>query len=107
MGFPLAGAPTTFDGVVREAGVLLAWFTHRATRGPRSSNCARAHSARDRNATAVPAQQCASDASLRRRLEAAIKRNKASKRTTDKLRGALARALGEQRTRTVVGKDGW
>lgn len=100
-----AGTPITFDAVAREAGVSRAWlYTQRDLRTEIEQ--LRARSARGTNTTAVPAQQRASDASLRRRLEAAIERNKRLEEDNRQLRDALARALGEQRTRNVVGKDG-
>lgn len=100
-----AGTPITFDGVAREASVSRAWLYTQSDLRTEIEQL-RAHSARGTNNTAVPAQQRSSDASLRRRLEAAIERNKRLEEDNRQLRDALARALGEQRTRNVVGKDG-
>lgn len=100
-----AGTPITFDKVAREAGVSRAWLYAQSDLRTEIEKL-RARSARDTNNTTVPAQQRASDASLRRRLEAAIERNKRLEEEARQHRDALARALGEQRTHNVVGKDG-
>jgi hypothetical protein len=49
-------------------------------------------------ATQIPARQRASDASLRRRLEAATQRNRTLAEENRQLREQLARALGQART---------
>jgi hypothetical protein len=94
-----AGTPITFDAVAREAGVSRAWLYTQSDLRTEIEQL-RARSVRGTNNTAVPAQQRASDASLRRRLEAAIERNKRLEEDNRQLRDALARALGEQRTAT-------
>jgi hypothetical protein len=99
-----AGAPITFDGVAREAGVSRAWlYTQNDLRAEIEQ--LRARSPRDTGTTRIPAQQRASDASLRRRLDAAIERTKRLEEENRQLRDAIARALGEQRTRNVTGED--
>ena len=85
----------TFDAVARKPGVSRSWlYTQPDLR-------AEIERLRDRHrpapATAVPDRQRASDASLLRRLEAATQRIRATGDDNQRLRDALAQALGERR----------
>lgn len=90
-----AGTPITFDIVARHAGVSRSWLY--------SQPDLRADIERLRDATsravvaAVPAAQRTSDASLLRRLEAALERNRQLSEDNQRLRRQLAHALGDQR----------
>lgn len=90
-----AGTSVTFETVARAAVVSRSWLYAQPD--------IRAEIERLRTASrrfpvlAVPAQQRASDASLRRRLEAAIQRNRTLAEENRQLREQLARALGDRR----------
>jgi hypothetical protein len=90
-----AGTPGTFETVARAAVVSRSWLYAQPD--------IRAEIERLRTASrrapvlAVPAQQRASDASLRRRLEAAIQRNRTLAEENRQLREQLACALGDRR----------
>jgi hypothetical protein len=100
-----AGMSVTFAGVAQAAGVSRSWLytqpdisgqirrLRRNTDGPGS-------------ASAVPAGQRTTDASLRARLAAALDRNKQLADENARLRRQLARALGDQRSaQTRSGND--
>jgi hypothetical protein len=100
-----AGAPVTFAGVARAAGVSRSWLY---TQPGISSQIRRLRQQADRagSAGAVPAAQRATGASLRARLTAALDRNKELADDNARLRRQLARALGDQRSaRTRTGND--
>ena len=89
------GTPVTFETVARAAAVSRSWlYAQPDIRAEieqlRTASC-RAP------ALAVPARQRASDTSLRRRLEAAIQRNRTLTEENRQLREQLARALGDRR----------
>jgi hypothetical protein len=89
------GSPVTFEAVAAAAGVSRSWLYAqpdiRAEIERLRSTSPRA------SATLVAASQRASDASLRRRLEAATQRNRTLAEENRQLREQLARALGEAR----------
>ena len=100
-----AGAPVTFAGVARAAGVSRSWLY---TQPGISSQIRRLRQQADGAgfAGAVPAAQRATDASLRARLTTALDRNKELADDNARLRRQLARALGDQRSaRTRTGND--
>ena len=93
----LAGTdqPVTVSVLAQHAGVSRSWLytqpdllTHIREEHPRSDR-----------ATAVPARQVASDASLRQRLQLAHNRIRELEADNQQLRHALAQALGDQRAR--------
>jgi len=92
------GALVTFESVAREANVSRAWLY--------TQDDLRVEVARLRGLTVaagpVPVRQRASDASLRRRLEAAVERNKRLESENRSLRDALGRALGERRISNIT-----
>lgn len=98
-----AGQPISFDALAREAKVSRSWLYAqpdlrleierlRARRDPAP--------ARER----LPDRQRASDASLRQRLQVMSERNRHLENENRQLRQALAVALGEQRTASIVGR---
>lgn len=96
------GAAVTLQAVAREAQVSRSWLY---TQIDLRLEIDRAR-ARQQRATPVPApppRQRASDASLLRRLEAATERIRRLETDNAQLRDALARTLGEQRTRALLG----
>ncbi len=100
-----ASAPVTFASVAAAAGISRSWLY---TQPDISDLVRRLRSAtRERDpASAVPAGQRATDASLRSRLTAALQRNQALAGENARLRRQLARALGDQRSsRTRSGND--
>jgi Family of unknown function (DUF6262) len=97
------GKPITFDGVARAAGVSRSWlYTQADLRG--EIERLRARNQRQPSSTVVPPQrQRATDTSLLRRLEAATERIRRLEHDNRELRDALAQALGEHRTSTILG----
>jgi hypothetical protein len=95
-----AGAAVTFDAVARHADVSRSWLYNQPD--------LRAEIERLREATrrapqpAIPAAQRASDASLLRRLHAAVERNTRLLEENQRLRRQLAHALGDQRATEAV-----
>jgi hypothetical protein len=93
------GAPVSFEGVARRAGVSRSWLY--------SQPDIRAEIERLRDATGrspsppIPAAQRSSDASLHARLEAALERNRQLTEENQRLRRQLAHALGDQRASTT------
>ncbi|WP_113702525.1 DUF6262 family protein [Nonomuraea lactucae] len=89
------GTAVTFDIVARAAGVSRSWLY---TQPDLRAEIEHLRSERQRaSATPVPVRQRASDASLRRRLEAANERNRRLTEENRQLREQLARALGDLR----------
>ena len=97
-----AGLPITFDAVAREAAVSRSWLYNqpdlraeverlRARRNPSPPGMP------------VPYRQRASEASLLRRLESATERIRELETGNQKLREALALALGERRAADICG----
>ena len=100
-----AGTPATFAAVAAAAGISRSWLY---TQPDIAGQIRRLRDAtRQRHpASAVPASQQATDASLRSRLTTALQRNKTLADENNKLRRQLARALGDQRaSRTRSGND--
>ena len=100
-----SGAPVTFAGVAKTAGVSRSWLY---TQPDISSQIRRLrqNTSSAGSAGAIPAGQRTTDASLRARLATALDRNKQLADENTRLRRQLARALGDQRSaRTRSGND--
>jgi hypothetical protein len=99
-----AGAPVTLASVAAAARISRSWLY---TQPDISDQVRRLRSTTSSGtASAVPAGQRASDASLRARLTAALQRNQALAEENARLRRQLARALGDQRSpRTRSGNN--
>jgi hypothetical protein len=89
------GAPVTFETVARVAMVSRSWLY--AQPDIRTEIERLRAASRRAPATPIPARQRASDASLRRKLEAVTQRNRNLAEENRQLREQLARALGEAR----------
>ncbi|MFE9484748.1 DUF6262 family protein [Streptomyces spororaveus] len=89
------GAPVSFEGVARRAGISRSWLYGQPD--------IRAEIERLRDATQrspslqIPAAERSSDGSLHARLEAALERNRQLTEENQRLRRQLAHALGDQR----------
>ena len=95
-----AGTPVTFAKVAQAAGVSRSWLYTQ----PDISNQIRRLRQKTNDAgsaSAIPAGQRSTDASLRARLTAALDRNKQLADENARLRRQLARALGDQRSAGV------
>jgi len=91
-----AGAAITFASVAAAAGISRSWLY---TQPDIRSEIQRLRGPTARTpATAIPARQRATDASLRSRLAAALERNRILAEENTRLRRQLARALGDQRS---------
>ena len=90
-----AGEPVTFETVARQAGVSRSWLYTEPDLRADFEHLRAAH--RRAPTSQVPSQQRTSEASLLRRLEAAIHRIRRRTDENKQLRDNLARALGEQR----------
>ena len=91
-----AGAPVTFAAVAAAARISRSWLY---TQPDIRSEIQRLRGPTARTpATAIPARQRATDASLRSRLAAALERNRILAEENTRLRRQLARALGDQRS---------
>ena len=91
-----AGAPVTFASVAAAACISRSWlYTQADIRGQIQQ--LRGTTATT-PATAIPASQRATDASLRSRLAAALERNRVLAEENTRLRRQLARALGDHRS---------
>jgi hypothetical protein len=100
-----AGAPVTFASVAAAAGISRSWLYTQPDISDQVRKLRGAARSRD-PASAIPAGQRASDASLRARLATALQRNHALAGENARLRRQLARALGDQRSsRTRSGND--
>jgi hypothetical protein len=100
-----AGQSISFDAVAREANVSRSWLY------AQPDLRAEVERLRDRRSPSptdrrVPDRQRASEASLRERLEVMTERNRQLEIENRQLRAALAVALGEQRTASIVGRPG-
>jgi hypothetical protein len=90
------GAPVTFEGVARRAGISRSWLYGQPD--------VRAEVERLRDVSRrctsprIPAAERSSDASLHARLKAALERNRQLTEENQRLRRQLAHALGDQRT---------
>jgi hypothetical protein len=90
-----AGAKITFEAVADQAGVSRSWLYTQTDlkdeiRRLRARN-------QPQHATPTPARQRASDASLRQRLDLALRRNRELTTENQQLRRQLAHALGQRR----------
>lgn len=100
-----AGAPVTFAAVASAAGISRSWLYAQPDIAGQIRRLRSATSGAD-SASAIPAIQRATDASLRARLTAALDRNKQLAADNARLRRQLARALGDERTtRTRSGNN--
>ena len=100
-----AGTLVTFAAVAQAAGVSRSWLY---TQPDISSQIRRLrpNTSGAGSASAIPAGQRSTDASLRARLTASLDRNKKLADENARLRRQLARALGDQRAaRTRSGND--
>ena len=92
-----AGAPVTFAGVAKTAGISRSWLytqpdiSGQIRRLRQETNAAG-------SAGGIPAAQRATDASLRARLTTVLGRNRQLADENARLRRQLARALGDQRS---------
>jgi hypothetical protein len=93
------GRPVSFDTVAREARVSRSWLYGQADLRAEIIRL-RAHSRNLPMSPPVPVRQRASEASLRRRLEAANQQLRRLRAENQRLREELAVALGEVRTAT-------
>jgi len=100
-----AGAPVTFAGVARAAGVSRSWLYTQPDISEQIRNLQNNPNDAGR-AGVIPAGQRPTDASLRTRLTAALDRNKQLADENARLRRQLAHALGDQRSAgTRTGND--
>jgi hypothetical protein len=102
------GDPVTFDTVARTAGVSRSWLYGQSdlrTEVERLRGDARPAPGAS-TAPPIPARQRASDASLRRRLEAVNAEIRRLRQENQQLREQLAWALGERRAATHPGRSG-
>lgn len=92
-----ADAPVTFATVASAARISRSWlYAQPDIAGQIRRMCSETSGAG--SASAIPASQRATDTSLRARLTAALDRNKQLADDNARLRGLLARALGDERT---------
>jgi len=100
-----AGLPISFDALAREAKVSRSWlYAQPDLRVEIERLRARPNPAPHRER--LPDRQRASEASLRQRLQIMSERNRQLENENRQLREALAVALGEQRTASIVGRPG-
>jgi hypothetical protein len=96
------GGPVTFDSVARTAGVSRSWLYGQPDLRAEIERL-RALSGRAPTSPPIPARQRASEASLRRRLEAVQAEIRRLREENQRLREQLAWALGERRAAGVRG----
>jgi hypothetical protein len=97
------GTPITFETVARTATVSRSWLY---TQPDLRTEIERLRqTTRPSPGPAIPAGQRTSDASLRRRLEAALTRNRELVEDNARLRRQLARALGDERAQGRIRHD--
>lgn len=89
------GTPITFETVAHTAAVSRSWLYTQP--GLRTEIERLRQTTRRSPDSAIPTGQRTSDASLRRRLEAALTRNRELAEDNARLRRQLARALGDER----------
>jgi hypothetical protein len=94
------GDPVTFEAVARTAGVSRSWLYGQPDLKAEVERL-RTLTARTPVSPPVPARQRASDASLRRRLEAVNAEVRRLREENQRLRGQLAWALGERRVAEI------
>jgi hypothetical protein len=90
------GTAVTFEAVAQAAADSRSWLYAQPDIRAEIERLRDVH--RRATATPIPARQRATDASLLRRLEAAVQRNQQLAEENRRLRDQLARALGEQRS---------
>jgi Family of unknown function (DUF6262) len=105
-----AGKPITFDALAREANVSRSWLY---SQPDLRSQIQRLRDQQPPHLHRIPDRQRASDASLQRRLDIAAERVRQLEAVNQRLRQALAEALGDRRrdrdtpvrrrTSTVIG----
>jgi Family of unknown function (DUF6262) len=95
------GQRISFDAVAREASVARSWLYTQQDLRAEIERLRQQHPA---TLPAPPQRQRASDPSLLRRLEAATTRIRHLEADNQRLRDALARALGERRAAAVLGQ---
>jgi len=93
------GQRISFDAVAREAGVARSWLHTQEDLRSEIERLRQQHPA-----PSPPQRQRASDPSLLRRLEAATTRIRHLEADNQRLRDALARALGERRAAGILGQ---
>ena len=98
-----AGLPISFDALAREAKVSRSWLY---AQPDLRVEIERLRARRDPAPVweRLPDRQRASEASLRQRLQIMSERNRQLENENRQLREALAVALGEQRTASIVGR---
>ena len=94
-----AGDPVTFETVARQAGVSRSWFYAKPDLRAEFEHLRAAH--RRVPTSQVPSQQRMSEASLLRRLAAAIIRSRRLTDESKQFRDKMTRALREQRASTT------
>jgi hypothetical protein len=90
------GAPVTFEGVARPAGISRSWLYGQPD--VRAAVERLRDVSRRCTSPQIPAAERSSDASLHARLKAALERNRQLAEENQRLRRQLAHALGDQRT---------
>jgi uncharacterized protein (DUF58 family) len=95
-----AGDPITFQTIARTAGVSRSWLYAQPDLRAELERL-RALSTRAPTSPPVPARQRATDASLRRRLEAVNAEIRRLRTENHQLRQQLARALGQRRAAVI------
>ena len=95
------GAPITFQGLAREAGVSRSWLYNQTDLRAEIQRLRRRHQP-SAPAPMTPDRQRASADSLLRRLQAATDRIGRLERENQDLRDTLARALGTTRTARIL-----
>lgn len=91
-----AGQPITFDALAKQAGVSRSWLYNQPDLRAEVERL-RGRQRQSSSDRPTPDRQRASDASLLRRLEAAVERIRRLELENRQLRDALALALGERR----------
>lgn len=94
-----AGAAVTFDAVAREANISRSWLYNQPDLRAEIERLRQRE--RPSGRRPVPDRQRASEASLQRRLELATERVRHLEADNQRLRRALAEALGDRRTSRI------
>lgn len=98
------GRPVSFDTVAREASVSRSWLYSQADLRAEIQRLRSLQRSIGSTSSPIPTRQRASEASLRRRLEAVHAEIRRLRQENRQLREQLAWALGEQRARAVHGQ---
>jgi hypothetical protein len=99
------GRPVSFDTVAREASVSRSWLYSQADLHAEVQRLRSLQRSIGSTSSPIPTRQRASEASLRRRLEAVYAEIRRLRQENRQLREQLAWALGEQRARAVHGQQ--